>query len=257
MSYFGTNKIKAALLVYPGLLLLVSFVLPVVQLAQGAGSLQNYLIAFNNFKGNILYSIYVAGISSIVMVIFSLTVAYYIERSESVFKSLLDYLTQMPFGIPSIVLGIGLIRVWNRPGFGWIYDTSVILMIGYIAGYCPFIIRIVLARIKQINREMEEAALLANCGRLRFVLKILLPLFLPGIIAGLLAGFVLSIANLGTALLVVPAGKLTLPITIYNFMHYGSDNMVFALSLILIIIVTILMVSLYPVYRVSTRKVNL
>lgn len=179
------------------------------------------------------------------------------ERGKGAIRDLLEFLTQTPFGIPSIVLGIGLIKVWNQPGIDWVYGTSVILIMGYIAGYSPFVIKIISTKIKQINSDFEEAGILGTGSWLKVFVRILIPLSLPGIFAGFLAGFVLSLSNLGTALLVVAPGRATIPIKIYNLMHYGAEDMVFALSLILIVIIAFSLVVLYSVYRLFRLRVRI
>ena len=78
----------------------------------------------------------------------------------------------------------------------------------------------------------------------------------PGIIAGFVIGFVLFIGNLGTSLLVVAPGRATLPITIYNYMHYGAEETVFALSLILILFILLPLLLLLFGYRKLNFKVN-
>ena len=55
--------------------------------------------------------------------------------------------------------------------------------------------------------------------------------------AGFFVAFVLSLGELGTTLLVIPAGWETLPLKIYNLMHYGAERMVAALSLVLVAII--------------------
>lgn len=253
-ALFRLGKSRTASLIYSGALITLSALIPIVLLIQGAGGLRNYIEAFNTSKDKIFYSIYVAGLSSLIMVTFSFAVAYYIERSRSFAGRILDFLTQTPFGVPSIVLGIGLIKVWNREGFDWIYGTTLILLIAYITGYSPFVIRVILTKVRQIGREMEEAAIMADRNWASVVGRVVFPLALPGIVAGFFTGFVLSIANLGTALLVVAPGRGTMPISIYNFMHYGAENMIFALSLVLIILMALSVAALYPLYRFSTNK---
>jgi iron(III) transport system permease protein len=48
--------------------------------------------------------------------------------------------------------------------------------------------------------------------------------------------FILSVGELGTTLLVIPPGRETIVIKIYNLMHYGAEQMVAALCVILIVI---------------------
>ena len=56
------------------------------------------------------------------------------------------------------------------------------------------------------------------------------------LLVGGLIIFILSFGELGTTLLIVPPGRETIPLKIYNLMHYGADQMVAALSLVLIVI---------------------
>ena len=44
--------------------------------------------------------------------------------------------------------------------------------------------------------------------------------------------FVFSLGEFGVSLLVVPPGQATLPIRVYNLMHYGATDIVAALSLV-------------------------
>jgi iron(III) transport system permease protein len=46
--------------------------------------------------------------------------------------------------------------------------------------------------------------------------------------------FVLSLGELSTTLLIIPPGRETIPIKIYNLMHYGAEQEVAALCLILV-----------------------
>ena len=215
----------------------VSAIAPLAALAAGAGSLETYENAFAQARDPILYSIFTAGIAAFFMVCFGVGVSYYTERHTGKLPRLVSYLSQVPFGIPPVVLGISLIGLWNRPGLDLVYETSAMLIIAYIAGYTPFVALILSSSLKQIPEELEEAGWLATKSRARIFYRILLPLMSPGMFVGFLAGFVLAVSNLGTALLTVAPGKTTLPISIYNYMHYGSDEMVCAMSLILVVLV--------------------
>ena len=69
------------------------------------------------------------------------------------------------------------------------------------------------------------------------------------IIAGFFITFILCMGELGTTLLVIPPGQSTIPITIYNYMHYGVEEMTAALCLILVGIMSALSFLLFYIYR--------
>ena len=52
--------------------------------------------------------------------------------------------------------------------------------------------------------------------------------------AGWIIAFILCMGELGSTLLVIPPGNGTISLKIYTLMHYGANEVVAALSLILI-----------------------
>lgn len=253
-SLFNLEKFQAVALALPLGMVIISVVIPLALLTMGAGIIYNYSKLFEVFRDKILYSLYIAALSALIMTFLSLIMAYYLERARGLTRGFLNFITQVPFGIPSIVLGIGLIKVWNRPGLDWVYGTSIILVLGYITAYSPFVIRILMSKIKQIGPELEEVAIMAGKGWFIVFAKIIFTMSLPTLIVGFLAGFVLSLGNLGTSLLIVSPGKSTIPVNVYNLFHYGAEDMVFSLNLILIMMVIISIIILFPLYRYSLRK---
>ncbi|MFH2091580.1 MAG: iron ABC transporter permease [Pseudomonadota bacterium] len=255
-SVFPMNRFRLPGFILLSAVILISIIIPLGVLIKGAGTGENYIRVFQNARDQIFYSIFISGISALIMAGFSFIVSYYLVRTRGKMSMVLDYLFQLPFGIPSIVLGIGLIHVWNREWIDGIYTSSWILIFAFVSGYSPFVIKVISARIKQIPLEWEEAGILGNAGRTRVLARIVLPLIMPAMISGFFIGFVLSLFNLGTALLVVPPGRATLPISIYNFMHYGAMDMVYAQSLILIMIACASGFILYLVYKFFLKRTS-
>lgn len=254
-SLFPLGNFRLLSLVFVLAIITFSGAIPLIALLKNAGSLHNFQNAITLAKEEIWYSLWISAVSSFIMAFICLAVAYFLERSRGYLRVVIDFLTQIPFGIPSIVLGIGLINVWNREYLDWIYESPVILVIGYLAGYSPFVIRVISPAVKKIHSELEEVASLGT-DWFSVLRCIVLPLSAPGLIAGFVTGFVLSIANLGTALLVVSPGRTTLPITIYNYMHYGAEETVFALCTVLIGIILFSLMLLWPVYKIMLARVQ-
>jgi iron(III) transport system permease protein len=57
---------------------------------------------------------------------------------------------------------------------------------------------------------------------------------LPALVAGWSIAFILCMSELGATLLVIPPGMGTITLKIYTLMHYRANQMVAALSLVLI-----------------------
>lgn len=228
------KKRKGIISVYPFFILFLSVVTPLFVLFLRSGSLTVYLTAFKTASSQIISSFTLAFAAATLMVILGFFISCVIERSKVRGRALMDILTFIPFAVPATVLGIGLILVWNRPVVEMIYGSSLIIIFGYVSRFIPFVIRAISANMKQVNRNLEEAAVMANVSWITRVSRISIPLLAPGLLAGWAIAFILSMGELGTTLLVIPPGEATLPIRIYTLMHYGANQLVAALCIILI-----------------------
>jgi len=225
-----------------------SVFIPLGVLVKKAGAFSNYLKAFTTSSNQFGYSLMLAFLGGLITLFLAFPLSYIIERSENLSAKVLDFASLIPFAVPGAILGIGLIRVWNRPLLNIVYKSCIIIVLGYIAHVIPFTIRVVCSGIKQINPHLEEAALSSTGNWAKITKKILIPLSAPSLMAGFFIGFVLSLGELGTPLLIIPAGIETIPMKIYNLMHYGAYQTVAALCLILIMITFLFSVALYVLY---------
>jgi iron(III) transport system permease protein len=214
-----------------------SVVIPLAVLLSIAGPLSSYVRVINTSIGQISYSVILASTGAFVALFLGFFLAYIIERSKAKWKNLLIFATFVPLAIPAVTLGIGLIKIWNRPIADFVYGSSFIIILGYIARFIPFSVITISSGLKQINQRLEEAAFLITPNQTKVMLRIVLPMLTYSLIAGFFVVFILSFGELGTTLLVIPPGRETIPIKIYNLMHYGADQMVAALCLILIIVI--------------------
>jgi len=239
------------------MILTVSVAVPAGVLLHGAGGLAGYVRVWHGSRDAIFYSATVALASALIMTGLSFVVSFYLVRANGWRRTLLDYAVQTGLAVPSIVLGIGLIHVWNHPWTDVVYTSSWILIVAFVCAYTPFVVKVISAAVLQVHPDLEAAALLGTGSRIKTLARVTLPLCLPGIAAGFFTGFVLSLFNLGTALLVIPPGRGTLPVSIYNFLHYGAMDSVYAQSVILVSMAVACGLLVYSAYRFFTNNHNL
>lgn len=221
------------------LIFLLSTIVPIVVLINKSGAWSNYSRVLSTSMDEIGYSMVLAFLGSFFMVVLSFFVSYLIERSKG-WSSILEYSSLIPFAVPATVLGIGLIKLWNRPFTQVIYGSSLIILIAYVAHFVPFTIRIILSDMKKIAVDLEEVAFLTTSRWFHVMKKIVVPLARPGLLASFFIGFVLCFGDLSTTLLTIPPGRETVPIKIYNLMHYGAEHLVSALCVIIVSIILIM-----------------
>ncbi len=228
---------------------LITVGLPLYTLLSGVEAPGTYWKYFLKTKDIFAQTIGVAFMAALVTTVFSYSFARILVRSKGKKRVFLDFITLVPLGIPSVLFGISLIKLWNRPVLDYVYGSSAILVIGSLATLSPFIIRVIYPTIHRIDESCEEAALFSRQSTFKRWFEVDLPLALPGLLAGVIISFVLYAGNIGVALLITPPGKGTIPITIYNYMHYGSQEAVFALSALLMFIIVIALLPLVLLKR--------
>jgi len=206
---------------------------PVAVLVKGAGSWSNYLRVFQTSVEQTLFSFSLAAAAATLAVLLALLLSYLMVRSTGWQSTALSIAVFIPFVVPSTSLGVGLIELWNRPLVDMIYSSPLIVVMGYLSRYLPFAVVTIHSGLKQIDQRLEEAASLAVGEWTRVMRQVVVPLLWPSILSGFFVVFVLSLGELGTTLLVIPPGRETIPIKIYNLMHYGADSSVAALCLIM------------------------
>lgn len=232
------------------LILGLAVVLPIGVLFEMAGALSNYVRVLKMSIEQMAYSFVLAGAGAAITLSLGFLLSYLIERSKAGMESALLFLVILPLAVPATILGIGLIKVWNRPLLDLVFESSLVVVFGYVARFIPFVVMTVTSGFKQLNPHLEEAAALVGHRWTRTMARVVIPLLRRGLMTGFFVVFILSLGELGTTLLVIPPGRETLPIKIYNLMHYGADQMVAALCLML----TAIIFTLSGLFAIFFRK---
>lgn len=148
-------------------------------------------------------------------------------------------LCTLPLAVPAPLTGIALIYVGNQPWLDWGHGTPLLLVLAHMARLLPFAVFAAAAQVRRIDPALLEAVSLHNVGWWRRTLRVHAPLLAPAVMLSWLVMFVLSLGELGASLMVAPPGQATLPMRIYNLMHYGATESVAALSLMMLAVAAV------------------
>ncbi len=154
------------------------------------------------------------------------------NRAMRIWKSI-DSLSIFLFALPSTVIGVGMVTVWNHPATGFIYGTPAILLLGYLAQYSALASRVSVSALAQVPSAMEEAAQVAGAGWFRRMTRIVVPLSWKGILGAWLISFIFCLRDTGISMMVYPPGRDTLPVRIFTLMANGSTGLVASLCLMM------------------------
>jgi ABC-type Fe3+ transport system permease subunit len=222
----------------------VSVIVPVVVLAaqsfQGSGDA--FGKAFSLLSTILFDSLFYAMAGSFFLIFFGFVFAYLSVREKIKSVNLVLLIT---FGIPSTVLGIGLIKFFNKPDFNFIYSGFWIIVIGYLGRFIFISEKLIANAIKQIPRSFEESAQLIGANFFLRIRKILFPLISDGLFAAFLIGFIFCLGELGATILVYPPGTSVMPIKVYTIMANAPQSLTSAMSLIVLLITLISLAVLF------------
>lgn len=170
-------------------------------------------------------------------------------------RSVIDALSLMPAALPGIVVGVGLILLWNRTFWPVSpYNTWAILLLSYCCLLLPWPVRYVGNALRQLGGNLEPAARVHGASALQALRYIVLPLVFPAMLAAMLMVFAIASRELVTSLLLAPAGTQTVAVFIWRQFEQGSVGQGMAMATLTLITGLALMLTALAIMQRSTQR---
>ncbi len=119
------------------------------------------------------------------------------------------------YTIPSVVLLVPLLVIFRTYG---LINTHPGMILAEATHTAPFVLLLLINYFSTLPRELEEAAQVDGCGRLRTLVRIVLPLSVPGLVAAGLLAFIMTWNNFLFAFLFTTTDRVkTLPVMMRLF----------------------------------------
>jgi ABC-type spermidine/putrescine transport system permease subunit II/DNA-binding beta-propeller fold protein YncE len=146
----------------------------------------------------------------------------------------IGWLAWVPFFMPGVLLGIGLIAAFNHTWSVWFYQSAGIVLLAFALRYLALGWNAVMTSFGAVDRELTDAALVegANCWQL--LRSVHWPQAGAQVAAGWYVVFLLCLWDVESMILVYPPGGENLALRIFNLLHYGHNAQVNALCLTLL-----------------------
>ena len=154
-------------------------------------------------------------------------------------RSTLLNITYIPNGMPDLVTGIALMLLFY---FSSIELGFVTLLLAHIAFNVPFAILSIMPKLKQLDRNIFEAALDLGATPRQGIMKVIIPEIMPGIITSVILTFTLSIDDFVISYFTAGTQVSTLAIMIYSMARKRVNPQINALSTLLFLSVLILLI---------------
>ncbi len=173
---------------------------------------------------------------------------------------MIDWALLIMFALPSVTLGISLIKAYNNTFLEFIYSSFVIIVLGYVGRFGFIGSKLIGNGLSQIPQSLEEVAIVMGISRNKRLESILFPLILPAVAAAFVIGFILSFGELGVSIMVYPPGSQLVPIKIFTIMPNSSQDltnaMVSEVLIIMLILVGFLYFGIKKIFKFWQKKVN-
>jgi iron(III) transport system permease protein len=213
-------------------------------------SLNSYKIALKKMSSAIPNTIFIGGVSVLVVLLFAVLVAYLVVRRRNAITNTIDTLSMLPYIIPGSVVGIALVITFSKQPLV-LTGTATIMIIAMIVRRIPYTIRSSVAILQQIPMSVEEAGISLGASKLQTFFKITVPMMKNGIISGGILSWITIITELSTSIILYTSHTITLTLSIYIFVVRGTEGPAAAMATILTLFTTI---SLMLFIKVSNGK---
>ena len=169
-------------------------------------------------------------------------------------RSLFSGLVTAPLVMPEVIIGLSLLllMVAVQRAIGWPERGGLTIVIGHTLLGMAYATVVIAARLREMDRAIEEAAMDLGCRPIQVFFLVTLPNILPSLIAAWMLTFTLSFDDVVVSEFLSGPGVTTLPQVIFGYARRGVNPSIYAAATILILTVSTGIIA-YSLYAVRTQ----
>ena len=191
-------------------------------------------------------SLLVSVIASLAATIFGTVAAVGITNLNPRLRNAAMTLTNIPMTNPDIVTGVSLSLLFVFVGTKMLGQRNSLtfwtLLIAHITFNLPYVLLCITPRLRQMDKNLPEAAMDLGCTPVQSFFKVELPFMMPGVLAGAIMAFTLSLDDFVISYFTSGSDFQTLPILIYSMTKKEVKPNIYALSTLMIITIIALLI---------------
>jgi sulfate transport system permease protein len=214
-------------------------------------------------------SLVMAALAALTNAVLGTVTAWVLVRDDFAGKSAINAILDLPFALPTIVVGLVLLALYgiqtplhfDAGSFHFTADVAFTRWAIYLALLfvtMPFVTRTVQPVLHELDREMEEAAASLGAGDFTVFRRVVFPNILPGILSGLTMAFARAVGEVGSVVLIT--GNLpfkTELASVFVLQRANSDpHGAAAVSVVLLAISFTVLLVIGALRRFATRHGN-
>lgn len=205
-----------------------------------------------------ILSFKLAGLTTIILFMISIPLAWYLSQTKSKCKPFLEALTALPIVLPPSVLGFYILVALshNSPIGVFFEDVFGIKLVfnftGLVVASCfyslPFMVQPLQGGFESINKNMLEASYIAGKSKLETIVKVAIPNIKPALMTAIIVTFAHTVGEFGVVLMVggsIPSETKVASVAIYEFVEIMDYKSAHIYSAIMVIISFVVLLSVY------------
>lgn len=177
----------------------------------------------------LLLTFKVASIATALMLLIGTPLAWWLARTRSAWKGIINAVVALPLVLPPTVLGFYLLvlmgptgavgKLTSCLGLGTLPFTFTGLVIASVLYSMPFVVQPLQASFTTIGEQPLEAAATLRASPLDTFFSVIIPLAKPGFLTASILGFAHTVGEFGVVLMVggnIPGKTRVVSVQIYN-----------------------------------------
>lgn len=260
------NKFHGTLaFLYCLIILSLGFIIPTMQLLRWG--IMSYSKVINSSFFMLMYnSLWIAIISSLLIVIMAIIIANYTRINDNLLSKLYSRITLIGYSIPGAVIAITMVIFFVDldKSLEWLYKlfnpdsptlvlsmSLVMLIFAYLVRFLAVGYQSIEGGFEKVGKKFYEASRTLGYSKTKTFLFVDLPMIIPAILSAFSLVFVDIIKELPLALLLRPFNFHTLSTKVFE---YANDEMIVEASIPSLIIIFLSFITILVLYKVVDKE---
>ena len=197
------------------------------------------------------YTVIIAVIATAVSTVIGTVAAIGLSKAKRVIRTVILEINNLPVLNPDIVTAIGLMLLFLSLK---IRRSVVTLTLAHISFCIPYVILSVLPKLRQLDDNVAEAAMDLGATPWKALTRVIIPQIYPAIFSGALIAFSMSFDDF--VISYFTAGMDVQNISMYVYSMKRFNPAVNALSAVIVIVVTVILILANLIPYLRDKKIN-
>jgi iron(III) transport system permease protein len=203
-----------------------------------SANLSSYAQLFGNpgFWRAVGNTFLVAGLSAAIATLVGALVSWASLRTRMIGRGVVDFVTFMSVGIPSVIAGLAALLLYLSLPIG-VYGTVWVLVLAY-SYRLAVSTRLSRAALMQIHSELEEASAAAGGRWGTTIRRVVLPLLTPSLVASFVLLFIVGFREFTLPMLLESPRNIVLSVIMWQDFHNAQVPEAAAVAVVILVCVT-------------------